>query len=625
MAVKTPDMISRTVFFLSFLSLSGMLLFLSGGMAAAVALLSLILLIPKVKIPVIKDIRTGSWIIAAFFSFVILLSAKQAAGDGPLTVYCITDLMAIPALALSAHFVSGALPESASAPKENNERLTIKETVILLSGSILIISLLSSSSPLYPYNYWDDANLFFTLGRSIRHGMVPDRVVYEQKGPVLFFMHALAALISEKSFTGVFFIEIIENFFFCLFAWKTVKLFVNPSSLCIAAVPALLSVLCCLSSFYFGDSAEEMCLPLLSAIMYMGLKTVYRDKPFTMKYALICGILSGFVFWLKYTMCGMILGMALFLLIDHIARRRIRDLLKIIAVFLSGILIFSAPVLLYFAVNGAIDDLLVNYFYNNIFRYTQLTENSEVFLINVPVIGTVMRIMSSFSWDLWHMLPGAVIIFVSVSAFRKRSKRISLMILSCLFFAGIGIYIGKTVLYYYFHLLMFISPVALAVFVCVIDRISSVLRSKTRLAGMASLAVIVLILLVNIFSSPNLFFMMSTSKEDLPQYKLSQNMNCTADTRILYYDLMDNGLYTFTGTLPRNKYFSYWNISNEMPEIREEQHALIEDGYFDYIVAASPDYAFEGYEVISSEHFQFLGIYKKLVADDMYLYGRVEG
>ena len=81
---------------------------------------------------------------------------------------------------------------------------------LLVSFAVLLIC--SKNSFLYPLNDWVDVNCFFTVGRGITHGMVPYLDLYDQKGPILYFVYALAALISESSFLGVFFFWLSYKF-----------------------------------------------------------------------------------------------------------------------------------------------------------------------------------------------------------------------------------------------------------------------------------------------------------------------------------------------------------------------------------------------------------------------------
>ena len=81
--------------------------------------------------------------------------------------------------------------------------------VYSLAAAFITLLICSKSSPLYPVNDWVDANTYLTVGRGMLHGMVPYRDLYEQKGPLLYMLHAGAAAVTEKSFLGVFIIEVI--------------------------------------------------------------------------------------------------------------------------------------------------------------------------------------------------------------------------------------------------------------------------------------------------------------------------------------------------------------------------------------------------------------------------------
>ena len=621
-------LLPRLLFLLSFWCMGTLINFLSFGISIAVFLCSLTVLIPKVKLPAISAIKVHAWLLAAFSSCVLAMACGTY-DDAPSSLFILfLGLLSVPSTALTVFFILGlssdAINSKPSSKASGQSGTSVKEIITILAGSTLVITLMSASSPLYPYNYWDDANIYFTIGRCIKHGLVLYRDAYDHKGPTVYFAHAAAAMISEKSFTGVWIIELIENFFFCFFAWKIVKLYIEPPFYMIMSVPALLSVLCCLSSFYFGDSAEEMCLPALAAILYLSLSYVKSEAPLPFSHAVAAGLLSAFIFWLKYTMCGLILGLAVFIVFDMLIRKEGKILLRTIGGVAAGLLAGSVPAVLYFAVNNALTDLLTAYFYNNIFYYTALVSNSTIPFINVPVLGTIIRMIHNLAWDTGRGIVGFLLIFVASAAISGGNRRLRLLFLLCFSFTAVGIYIGSTVLYYYCHLLMVFVPLALVPILLLLMKAEKAIRHKTRLSAVIVSSSFVIVFLMSILQSPNFFFMTTVSREDLPQYKFAQIMSRTESPVILTYDTLDIGLYTFTGTLPGNRYFSFTNLAESVPEVREEQHRLISEGYYDYILATSPDYNFEGYEVISYEHFQFLGIYKKLVADDFYLYARID-
>ena len=87
----------------------------------------------------------------------------------------------------------------------------------LVGIAAIALVLCSKSSPLYVLNDWMDANIFFTMGKSMFRGKVLYRDVFDHKGPVLYFLYGLASLIDYTGFTGVLVVEIIAfAFFFAL-------------------------------------------------------------------------------------------------------------------------------------------------------------------------------------------------------------------------------------------------------------------------------------------------------------------------------------------------------------------------------------------------------------------------
>ena len=159
-------------------------------------------------------------------------------------------------------------------PKDlkSTSKLTTLELAVLIAAAVITITIVSACSPLFPFNPWDDTNCFFTLGRGIIHGVVPYRDLYEQKGPLLYFIYALTALISEKSFVGAWIVECIAAAFYSIFSWKIVKLYIEPSKIAVFSGPLLLGIVYTIGMFNFGGNAEELCLPFLTIILYYGFR-----------------------------------------------------------------------------------------------------------------------------------------------------------------------------------------------------------------------------------------------------------------------------------------------------------------------------------------------------------------
>ena len=75
--------------------------------------------------------------------------------------------------------------------------------LVCLGVSAVFVALASKCSFLYPFNDWVDANIFFTMGKGMMNGRVLYRDLYDHKGPLLYFIHGIAYLISNKSFLGM--------------------------------------------------------------------------------------------------------------------------------------------------------------------------------------------------------------------------------------------------------------------------------------------------------------------------------------------------------------------------------------------------------------------------------------
>ena len=161
----------------------------------------------------------------------------------------------------------------------------------LLFTAFLMISLNSQSSPLYPFNTWDDANTIFTVGKSILKGYVPYRDLYEQKGPLLLFLQVPAALISFTDFLGLWVIEIITAFSFLILIYKTLRLFMGKKALVL--IPIIALSIYSSAAFHPGGSAEEYCLPLIMYALYAGIKALKnRSLPSNSEFFLV-GVTSG--------------------------------------------------------------------------------------------------------------------------------------------------------------------------------------------------------------------------------------------------------------------------------------------------------------------------------------------
>ena len=109
----------------------------------------------------------------------------------------------------------------------SNKKSFDKSILYTFITAFCVLSICSLSSPLYKFNDWVDANAFMTVGKSMLHGIVPYRDLFEHKGPVLYMLHAFASIFSSTSFIGVWMLEIIFATAFLYICNKFSKLYID--------------------------------------------------------------------------------------------------------------------------------------------------------------------------------------------------------------------------------------------------------------------------------------------------------------------------------------------------------------------------------------------------------------
>lgn len=491
----------------------------------------------------------------------------------------------------------------------DRSKLSRSELAVLIGAAIVTMTFVSMCSPLYPFNPWDDANCFLTLGRGIIHGLVPYRDLYEQKGPLLYFIYAFAALISESSFIGALLFEYAAASVYAIFSWKIAKLFTKPSKYAVLLVPILLAINYTTKMFNYGGNAEELCFPLLTVALYFALRSIVTgDGLPSNREAVICGLIAGALFWIKYTFLGFIIGLCIYILVISIKHKQMARLWSLIWRFIAGFIALSVPILIYFVANGSLDSLWEAYFYNNIFLYQ--TDYLTNRLNSIPVIGNIAIVCTSIfttAKDFIHF--GILLVFTLISCcFIPKEYRKKAYFLLCITAAAASLtaFTRPIFVYYYGYILAYGFGLSLIGAVKLLGVIEKVFKNNERFIKLLLSVVLVIIFIFSIFTSKNLYLLLKP-KDELVQYRMAEIINQTPDAKILTYDVMDSGFYTAAGLMPSNRFFCYLNIERNYPAILEEQNRLIEEGYFDYIVTS---YFFEeeldNYELILIDTHTFI-------------------
>ncbi len=476
----------------------------------------------------------------------------------------------------------------------SSKNATFAEISVCLLSAIAVITIVSKSSPIYPFNDWVDSNCFFTVGKSMLSGLVPYRDLLEQKGPVLYMIHTLASLISYKDFFGVYILEVLAATVFLFIGNKILKLYNQNSSLIFIPIMAVIVY----SSFHFhhGDSAEEFCLPLMLYSLYCGLKAICFKKKISFIEGFFIGVTSACILWIKFTLLGFYVGWFTAFVIIKIKEKKVSEIFKLVGSVVAGISALSAPVLLYFLLNGALSDLFTVYFYNNLFLYSTGESSSTI----VSAILSLAKGFILFSTN--NVIVFCCLVMGVLGLLASKRKKDTLLVLLSAITLFTFVFVGGNLFRYYSLILSIFVPMGVSAFADFSDKfIKPNLKAKSiKVIGSALL--IVLGLAFSYIECDNKY-LLEYEKEDLPQYKFAEIINKEENPTLLNYGFLDGGFYTTTGIVPNNKYFCKLNI--ELNEMYEGQQKAVDEGSVDFVVTRKKKLNSENYVCVAQTDFFF--------------------
>lgn len=258
--------------------------------------------------------------------------------------------------------------------KRNGKLWAFSFIILLLSvGTMLFFS--STTSPLYPNNYGVDSAFFRFVGLMIRRGKTLYSEIWDNKGPLLFFLQAVGTLKGTKNaeLTLTFLMQTVGLFLTIWFLFRA-KLAADPvesvNFFSILPLVCGMAVFCKLMEG--GNLCEEWSiLPIAcSLFLLVSYSAHVEDQPLHPRcYAFIHGICLAFSFFIRannvFTICSGIAVVAIYL----IFRRKWRNLFGNILFGLLGFAVICIPILLYFLSKHALGDMLYSTIFYN-FKYS---------------------------------------------------------------------------------------------------------------------------------------------------------------------------------------------------------------------------------------------------------------
>lgn len=239
--------------------------------------------------------------------------------------------------------------------------------------SVLLLYLCNMCSPLYPTNWWCDANIFQVIGNEIWNGKILYHDIFDQKGPVLFALHALGRMAGVKSFLGVWILLILSGIGFLTGMMKTIMLWIRRE----LALPLtiLFGALTYSSIFYgYGDTSEEWSLPVLMWSIYLFFRYAKQYVVPNRIESVLLGLGIALVFWNKFSITLTFGGEVLAAIIIAFRRHELKSLIPPFVYAMGTFVAFSLVLIGVFWALGAAGDLINGYFVFNLMHYTTNAE-----------------------------------------------------------------------------------------------------------------------------------------------------------------------------------------------------------------------------------------------------------
>jgi hypothetical protein len=426
------------------------------------------------------------------------------------------------------------------------------------------------SSPLYYTNTWDDVNAYFTMGKGLFGGKVIYRDLFDHKGPLVYFLFGIGSLISNKSFFGVYILEVVSLAVSLYFLHKIVTLYSGSrySWLSILIYPAFL-----LNDkiFVHGGSVEEFMVPFLM-IGFFCLLRYFKRKVLDFKASVCLGICGAAILMMKFNVAVVFIPLLITAFVRLLLNKQYKNFLWNVCGYIAGLIIVFLPFYVYFLSTNSLYD-----FYSGYIAFNRLYADMHFSLRTMYILIRTTLCVFNHNYLMSIMISVGLVFFILSDKYFDLLEKISLLmsfaLLLCMLFAS-----GRYYSYTYIPITVYI-----------VFGIIMLLDSVSPLTWIKAPHGLVLLCCLIIPVNTNIWWNSRLSHEPVV-VKYARIINEEKNPTLLNYHSMDSGVQNIAGLLPNNKYFYVPNISyNVFPAILDEQDAIINSSAVMFVVCRGMD------------------------------------
>lgn len=234
--------------------------------------------------------------------------------------------------------------------------------------AIVIIGLLAFffllSSPLHPWiggTTYTDSSVFKTVVMMMEKGGMPYVDSFDHKGPLLYILNWMGNRISQ--YRGIWVIEFVFLVATFFMIYKSSRLVCDNKG---AIISTLIAASLLFGYFEGGNFTEEYAMAFIAVALFIFLD-YFLNNTISKVRLVICGLCFGCVILLRPNMVSVWFVMCIGVLFRNVVfDKKWKSILSFLLWFLVGTLIIVLPIVIWLAVNGALDQCIQDYIIFNI-------------------------------------------------------------------------------------------------------------------------------------------------------------------------------------------------------------------------------------------------------------------
>ena len=285
-------------------------------------------------------------------------------------------------------------------------------TILILLLFATFLSFGTNYSPVGERLLGHDCSIFSYVAFAMQRGKVLYSEVWENKGPLLYFIYYLGLSMNMKY--GIYLLEWLSIFIGVLFGYKT--LYLITSNKIYSIIGLIYSFSIWTVTFEKGTISETFSLPLICIGLFMFTKYMLKDKKITNRQIIIFGLLTGLIAQLRLNLLAIFLSLFIIIGIRLLINKELKEILRWIINGVLGVIISVIPSMIYLVKNNALLDCLNSAYLNILDGFNigsvQDRVNALMEMINITNISGIISLLIIFT-----------IVSLPLISFRKEIKK----------------------------------------------------------------------------------------------------------------------------------------------------------------------------------------------------------